>query len=331
MPINDNSVIQYESGQAAQAFEAMTDTGDKKKFDSSFSPWSGRSGYEAKVRPYGLATGGKVTPGSGNNAVDIAALTAYMAGAAGADAEGLISVSAASGQTVTRAVTDPYIVNSITVNSSGAIAVVTGAEGTAFSETRGAAGGPPLIPDGSIEIAQVRLSAVAAAAVTAGEIFQVVGLHQERYDFPIWSEDNAEGQINFAAALPAIHTGNIPKQVWVKGFTPIFAELSRTRDWVPAEETHAVNSQQNYDGAEATTTTTLNQGSFTASLKDGITDPILGLKGENLWFRFYQDRNKLPYQLTQGKLGVGRTYAVGGQPTGNFTISAAKATLDMAG
>lgn len=331
MPLNDNSVIQYESGQASKPFEAMVNAGDARTFTSTFSPWSGRSGFEAAVRPYGLATGGKITVAAGNDAVDVAALTAYMAGNAGADAEGLVSVGAASGVALTRAVTDPYRINSITVDEAGAVVVVAGTEGTSFSETRGAAGGPSLIPDGSIEIGQVRLSATVAAPVTSGEIFQVVGLHQERYDFPIWSEDTANGEITFAAALPLIHTGNIPKPVWVKGATPIFAELSRSRDWVPAEETHAVNSQQNYDGAETTTTSTLGQGSFTASLKDGITDGILALKGENLWFRFYQDRNKLPHQLTQGKLGVSRTYAVGGQPTGNFTISASQSTIDQAG
>ena len=64
----------------------------------------------------------------------------------------------------------------------------------AFSETRAAAGGPPLIPVTSVEIGQVRLTAAsdAAALITSDEIFQNVGDHTERYDYPVWEPQQLE-------------------------------------------------------------------------------------------------------------------------------------------
>lgn len=332
MGVTNNGALYFESGQQLQPFEAMADSGDHKKFKASFAPMSGRAGYEPVVRPYGLATGGAVTPTSGqNNQVSVAALTAYMAGVGSADADGLVSVAAAAGTAVTRATaTDTHKISSITVNSSGAIAVVAGADGTAFSETRGANGGPPVIPVGSIEVAQVRLTGSAAAPVLASEIYAVPGTHQERYDFPVWSVDEASGEVVFAAALPAIHTDGATKKVYVKGYTPIFAEIARARDFVPAETSHSVSSTQYYDGALGSVSESIGQGGFTAALTDGITDPILALKNQRLWFKWFQDRNRAPFVLTQGYLGVSRTYPAGNHVQGAFTISAERASVDKA-
>jgi hypothetical protein len=332
MGTTSNGALHYESGQQFQPFEAMS-TDDNKTFEASFAPFSGRSGFEPVIRPYGLATGGVVTPTSGqNDQVDVAALTAYMAGNVGADSDGLVSVAADGGVEITRAVaTDTHIINSITVDDSGAVAVIAGTDGTAFSETRGAAGGPPLIPVGRIEIGQVRLSSNVAAPVTAGEIYQVPGTHLERWDFPVIQRtESAFGQIVFAAELPEIHTGGVPKKVFVKGYTPIFAELSRVRDFVPAETSHSVNSTDYYDGPLGSVSATIGQGSFVAALTDGITDPIVQLKNQRLWFKWFQDRNRSAHVLTQGVLGLGRTFPVNDHTQGNFTISAESASTDKA-
>jgi hypothetical protein len=331
--INDNSVIEYESGQNAQPFEAMTDSGDHRLFTASFSPWSGRSGFETTVRPYGLQNGGKITPAASgaNNMIDVAALTAFMAAGATAYDTGLVSIAADTDVTVARPTTGTHLISSVTVNDAGNIAVVAGTEGSSFSETRAAAGGPPLIPVDSIEIGQVRYSSQTAAPVKANEIKQVVGLHQERFDFPIWRENPTTGEATFVAALPLIHVGPVTKRVFVRGYTPILAELSRTRDWVPAEIIPSLNTTENYDGPEGSVRRSVNQATFTASLKDGITDAILALKNERLWFRFKQDRNKAAFQLTQGILGISRTYPVSGQPTAAFTVSAEQPTLDFEG
>ncbi|MGM0703885.1 MAG: hypothetical protein ACQEUG_16005 [Pseudomonadota bacterium] len=330
MAITDNGMLEYESGQSYNDWEEMTDTGDRSTFEASFAPWSGRAGFETSVVPWGLATGGQVQAGSGNDSVDVSALTAYMPGVTGADSDGLLSVSAAS-VSVTRASADTHIINSITVDSAGELTAVEGSEGTSFSEERGSAGGPPLIPVDSIEIAQVRLVTAAAAPVSDTEIFQVPGTHQERYDFPVWSEDPATGEVHFATALPAVHTGDLPKKVSVKGYTPIFVELPNCSDWVPADESHSVNSTQTYSGALGSVSRSLGQASFTHRAKDGITDPIVKLKNQRLWFRWFQDKNRQPFSLTQGMLGIARQYPAGDHVTVNATISAEQATVDFDG
>lgn len=331
MAITSNPKLEYESGQAFHAFEAMTDSGDATTFEASFAPWSGRSGFEATVLPFGLATGGAITPDTGtNDSVAVAALTAYMPGTAAADADGLATVSSDT-VSVTRASVDTHIINSITVNASGAFAAVQGSEGTAFSETRGAAGGPPLIPVDSIEIGQVRLSSGTAAEVTSTEIFAVVGVHRERYDQPVWTEDPTSGEITFASALPKIHTGELPKQVHARGYTPIFAEIPRISDWVPADESNSVNSTQIYGGTLGSVSTSLGQASFTHYGNNGIDDPIILVKGNRLWFRYYQDRNRLAHQLTQGIVGISRTFPAGDHVNISVTVSAEQPTEDMAG
>lgn len=335
MSILTNAGIYYESAQSQQSFAEMTDGGAHTVFSLTAKPWSNAAGYEYAVAPYGLATGGTITAAASgsNNVVDVAALTAYMAGATGASATtGLLSVNAATDQTCTRGSSgsDAYRINSITVNASGAIAVVAGTGSTAFSETRGAAGGPPLIPVGSIEIGQVRFTSHTAAAVAAAEIYQVVGVSQERYDFPVWSADPIRGRITFASALPLIHTGSVAKKVYARVATPVFAEIARAKDWKPAETSNSTNSEQYYDGAVGGFSSSIGQAGFTASLGDGVTDGMLSKKGQNLLFKFMPDKNKTAYQLTQGVLGVARTFAVGANPTAAVTVSAQQESVDFA-
>lgn len=326
-------IIRYEAGQTPHAFEAMTDSGDRTTFAASFYPISNRAGSEPVLAPYGLLTGGAITPhATDNDKVTVAALTASMAAAAGADADGVVSV--ASGPvTITRAVgPDTHAVTSITVASTGALAAVAGTDGTAFSDTRGAAGGPPLIPVGSIEIGQVKTTAAATAAVLASEIVQVAGLSLERSDYPVYALDYATGEATFADALPAIHTGSVPKKVYIKGSTPLFAPIPQTSDWVPAEATYSINSTDTYDGPVGSASSSLGQASFTAILKDGITDALVALKGQTLWFEFRPDRDKtVPKQLTQGIFGMSRTFpAGGGSFSANCTVTPSVASVDVA-
>lgn len=313
-------IIRYEAGQTAYPFEALTDSGDNTTFAASFSPVSNAAGYEPVVAPYGLLTGGAITAGTSNNTVNVAALTASMAGATGADADGVIAVTAGTA-TITRPVTNVAKVNSITITSAGAIAVVAGTDGadTTFSETRGAAGGPPYIPDGSIEIGQVRVTTSAAALVTSAQIYTVPGMHVERSDYPVYSLNFATGEVTFAVALPTIHTGNLPKRVYMRGATPLFAPIANTSDWVPAESTYSITSTSTYDGPVGSASSSLGQASFTAILRDGITDSVLAQKGKEIWFEFRPDRDKTtPRQLTQGVFGVSRTFPAGG---GNFSAA----------
>lgn len=318
-----NAKLQYEAGQDISEMAAMTDSGDHKTFSiTGVAPWSGKSGYEPDIRPDGLITGGVVTPGVAADKVSMAALTCYLAGV-------LTSVGADAAVSVTRPAASPANQNkidSVTINSSGAIAVVQGTEGTSFSSTRGAAGGPPLIPVGSIEIAQVRMSDGTSALIDSTEILQVPGQSQERYDYPVWSEDPFEGTITFASALSAIHVGSPAtyKAVYGKVYEPVFADIEPVVDFVAPENAHSVSSTQVYGGTVGATSSSLGQGSFKCFLKDGVTDPIVGLKGEILFFKHFPDRNKAPYLLCQGKLGIARTWPAGENIAAACTISASE-------
>lgn len=325
MATAENAKLEYEAGQNAVAMSALTDSGDATVFESNASLWSGRSGYAPVVRPNGLLTGGAVGTASGNNAVSVAALTCNLAGV-------VTTVAGNSSLSVSRPATNVAKVLSITVNSSGALAVVAGTDGstTAFSETRGGAGGPPYIPVGSIEIAQVRLTTSAAAPVAASEIFSVVGLHVERADFPLYDVHYDAGTVEFLAALPKIHTGDLPKGVFASYASPIFGEVALASDFVPPETSHSVSSTQVYGTTIGSTSATLGQGSFTAYLTNGVSDPLVQLKNEKLWFRFYPDRYATPYILAQGKLGIARTFPAGDQIQAACTISAETAAVEVA-
>lgn len=323
MPTAENAKLEYEAGQNAVAMSALTNSGDSTTFNSAATLWSGRSGYTPTVRPNGLVTGGAVTVHADNDKVSIAALTCNLAGVVTSVAGGTL--------TITRGVsTDTHAITSLTVNSSGAFAAVAGTDGTAFVETRGAAGGPPLIPVGSIEIGQVRTTSVTAAPLAQAEVFTVVGTHVERADYPLYTINYDEGTVTFLSALPAIHTGTVPKGVFASYASPIFSEVSLASDFRPPETSHSVTSTQIYGTTLGSTSQTLNQGGFTAYLDNGVSDALVTLKDENLWFRFYPDRYKSPYLLCQGKLGISRTYPAGDNIQAACTISAASAASEVA-
>lgn len=325
-------IIRYESGQTPYPFEEMTDSGDNTTFEASFSPISAASGHEPVVAPYGVLTGGAITPGSGNDEVDVAALTVQAPGMAGASAAGVVAVSADT-VSISRPATAVAKINSITVNSSGALVEVEGTDSgsSAFSDTRGAAGGPPLIPVGSIEIGQVRLTDDSAAIVLAAEIYQVENLTMEMANYPTYELDAATGEVTFNDAVPLIHTGPLPKKVYIKGSTPLLANLGYTSDWSPAKSSKSSSSEGTYDGPVNTFSDSLSQASFTVKVDNPISAAIEALEGENLWIEYRHDRDaSLPKQLTQGFLNS--SYSVpagGGKVTISYTLSSTVATRNI--
>ncbi len=334
MPTAGNALIQYEAGQSVVAMVELSDDGDHKIYNSADALWSDRSGYEPDVKPNGLVSGGKVTPESSstNDQVDVAALVCYLAGVS-------TEVGAAADNAITRGTTKEMTIHSVTVTAAGAIAIVDGTEGDSLVETRDAAGGPPLIAVDAIEIAQIRVTTKAAAAVKASEIFEVVGTHRERYDFPTWEIDHARvadqviglAGITLNSALPLIHTGSVSKKVFASYNEPQFAEIPNSSDFVPPETAHSVSSTEIYGSVRGATSKSLAQGSFTAHLRDGISDGLLTLKDEKLWFKFKQDRLKNPYILTHGTLGIKRTFPAGASIVAACTVSAEKTSAEVTG
>ena len=321
----ENAILYYEAAQTARGWQQLTDSGDHLKFTAQHKPWSRAGSADYKVRLIGLATGGAVTGNGVNDQVSVAALTAYMPHVSGADSDGLIAVAANSALALgARPTASNKMVSSITVNGSGALAVVAGTEGASVSATRAVAGGPPLIPDGSIEIAQVtRSGSTAAPVVTATDVSQVPGTSQERYDYPVQAAvDSLLGTVTFTPALDLIHTGTIARRVYASYSTPVFAPVAKSADFVPPATSYSVSSTAIYGGAIGSSSASLGQGSFTAYLADGVTDPLLNKAGQNLLFKFFPDRNKAPYTLAQGILGITQSFPASGAVSAACTISA---------
>jgi hypothetical protein len=327
MPTASNALLQYEAGQTYKPSAVMTDSGDHLAFTlSGSSIWSERDSFAPVITPNGLVNGGTIIPTDTVNTVSVSNLTCFLAG--------VLTTVPTDDLTVTRgSSTDTFAINSVTVDTSGALTIVTGTFGTSFSETRGAAGGPPFLPTTSIEIGQVRLSDDTAATVSTNEIFTVVGSHQERYDFPMW-EIQALGSrdrnafIQFESELSLIHsddsgTTKATKKVYGQVYTPIFSSIRLASDFKVPEKTHSTSSKQVYDGKNVTTSSTsLGQGGFTAYLDDGVNDALVKLKNEHLTFKFFPNKTKEPYLLTAGKLGVARTWPASDVLTATCTISA---------
>jgi len=324
-----NAKLQVESAQTLTTYTAMTDSGDHIYHTTSDNVWSGKDVYKPVIRPNGMVSGRNVlSTHASNDTVTIAAFTAYS--------EGTLHEVGATTDTITRPAGDVAKVNSITMTDAGVIAVIAGTDSatTAFDDTgRGGAGQAPLIPVDSVEIGQVRVVTQAAGVIAASEIFQVVGTHVERYDYPTWTSNNigkgnkasvsAEtyAHVKMAAAMPAIHTGPIAKKVYIQYYTPSFTELSRCTDFVPCENSQSVSSTQIYRGTVGSVTETLGQGSFTAMFSDGVTDQLLLDKDEILTVKFYPDEDLDPYILSQGYIGISRRFPASDQIQAQCTIS----------
>lgn len=331
MSSSANALIQVETGRSLVAYAAMTNSGDNTVFTPANATLSGFEGSTPVVRPNGVVTGANLVSAAAslaNNAVDVAAFTAYSIAV-------LQTVSASVDKTITRPATAVSKVNSITMTSAGAIAVVAGTDGatTAFSEVRGAAGGPPYIPVDSVELAQVRVTSNTAAPIVASEIFQTVGQHSERSDYPVYTLNNiglgsysatagkVSAHVAYDVALPLAHTGDTAKRTYIQYYTPTMSSLARALDFVPVENTTSVSSTQFYNGSIGSKSTSLGQGGFTALLDDGVNDALVQNKDKTLTVKFFPDRNKPAYIMTQGTLSLSRTFPVANQNQATVSIS----------
>lgn len=343
MATSKNAKVEFESGQQVIAFTAMTDSGDHKVHTiSGASVFSGQSGFEPDIRPNGILTGRNIlTVHATADKVTVGAFTAQS--------KGIIYTVAATEATIVRAATDVAKICSITMTSAGAIAVVEGDDSlsTSFSETRGDAGGPPSIPIDSIELGQIRVQSNTSAVVDSDEIFQTVGTHTERADYPVWNENNIgygddaekpamkNAYIEFGAALPIIHgataggAATACKAVYGKVYVPIYVVLSRSFDFVPADKTHSVSSQQVYNDTVGSVSSSLGQCSWSALMNDNITDALHQQKNKIITVRHFPDMNKAAHTLSQGTLGVSRSFPAASQNQASCTLSCENASVSF--
>jgi len=326
MPSSDNAILYYEAGQALVSMAALEDSGDHLIFNSDDELWSDKSGYSPDIKPNGVLTGLVVTPAASgaNDQVDVSGGTLNLNGV-------VTTVAADAANACTRGLTtDVYMVNAITINNAGAVAVVVGTDGTSPSEVRGAAGGPPFIPVDSVEIAQVRFSGITAAVVLASEIKAIPNTHRELATFPTYDVDFSRVQsgvlgvagITFTSAPMLNHTGDVAKKVYAQYYTPAFATVPKSADFKRPANSKSISSTQIYGGAIGAVSTSLGQGGFKAYLQDGVTDGLLAEEGNKLFFKFKPDRLKTPYVLAQGFLGLVEQYPAGSSIMADCTISA---------
>lgn len=331
MATAENAKLNIEAGQTPVAIESLNPDGTFTVFTATGEPqFSAADGAETVVAVDGLTTGAVITPTlSTVDSIDISELTYTLAGAT--------SVSLASATlALSRAIADDVII-SIIITSAGAIAFEDGVDGALDpGGVRGGAGAPPSIGIGDIEIGQVHLLGQSAAQIDENEIFQVTGLHVERSTFPVFTVSNRDGNVTFITGLQIIHNASpttapdAARDVQASYFTPIYAEVADASDFVPPEESDSSTSTQVYGRTVSATSTTLNQGTFSALLVDGITDLVVQQKGQTLWFEFFPNRfttaNKI---LTQGKLGVTRSFPADDLISAACTITAGEAAEEI--
>ena len=337
--------LERESARTFFDYTAGIDSGDQKIYTvSGKTIFSDKSGYELNVRPDGVVTGRNLlTPGTAADTVNLAGFTAYLVGILKTvSAEAALAMESGA----VRPATDVAKISSVQLAADGTTVEVipgTDASGVIFSETRGGEGGPPFVVVGSIEVGQIRLTTSASAIITSAEIFQTDGTHVERFDMPAWklpvsnlgdgnkadavAQKNAYVELDTAQSV-GVHTGDAFKPVYVSGYTPTFTEIGNSVDFKPAQNSHSTSSKQVYNNTLGSVSSSLGQASFTADgLNDGITDALIADEDEILVFRFYPNRNKTPYSLTQGTLGMVTTYPVAEDISVASTISAPKKTV----
>ena len=326
MPSAENAVLYYEAGQSLAPMAALVNSGDNLNYDSQDELWSNRAGFSPDIKANGVLTGLTVSPAAGgaSDQVDVSGGTLNLNGV-------VTTIVAAANKACTRGATvNLYMVNSITITSAGAVAVAAGTASTAPSETRGAAGGPPLIPVDSVELAQVRFTGITAAVVLSEEIRATANLHREIAMFPTYDSEFSRiegGIIGLAGIAYSIapmlnHTGGVAKKVFALYYEPAFTAIPKASDFKRPANSKSVSSTQFYGGAIGAVTTSVGPGSFKAYLNDGVTDGLLSEEGMNLWFKFKPDRLKAPYVLCQGYLGFVEQYPAGSPIMADCTISA---------
>lgn len=338
MATSQKAKIQLELGRSLTDFAVMTDSGDRQIFTVG-TVWSGKSDYSPDVRPNGIVSGqGLLSTHATNDTVTIAGFTAYS--------KGVLKTVTAASLAVTRPTTDTHKISSITMDEDGTIAEVQGSESTSFSDTRAAAGGPPLIPVDSVEIGQVRMDSQTPAGIAADEIYQDIGNHAEFADYPVpeafnigkgsYAGTSAEknAHVKFNEVLPASHTGPVAKRTYVKYYTPTLTTLSKTAEFKPSEVGVSKSSETMYEGSGVSgaigsmKADSVGDVSFTVFANDGITDAIIRERNEIVTVKFYPDANKSPYLLTQGMIGVDRDYPSGEQNKINVTVYCEKESVE---
>jgi hypothetical protein len=335
----NNGLIEYESGQDYVGTVQLVNDGDNLSFTTGGdTPWSDAPGRTPVIYPNGRMSGGVITPDVAGK-VDVGSTTIVVGGVqvtGSVDALALTIGAAAVGDKVSYSISAYNNAGTIAFRATAG-AISAAATPAAFSNTRGAAGGPPTILADDVELGWVRVtidndSGPALPVLAEADILQSIpGVHYEPYDSPIWSEDYGSGRVTFVSALPTTHATSTTKKVYATNvYTPQFAPLEPAANFVPAEETHSQSSESVYGGTIGSSSSGLNQASFKVYLRSGYNDAFVALANTRMWVRHYENRLRAAHGLTLGTLGISRTFPADGKIQADCTITADFPTINKA-
>lgn len=337
MPTAQRGKIQVELDQTFNDYAVMTDSGDHQIFTLG-TLWSEK--ISPVIRPNGISSGRNLlSTHADDDKVSIAAFSAYS--------KGVEHDVTATTMTMTRPSVSNYKKCSVTMDEDGNLDEVEGTEGSSFSTTRGAEGGPPLIPVDSVELGQVWMDSQSSAAIAADEIYQSANSHAEYASNPSpeyncigkgsYADSAAEknAHVKFSSAFMVNHTGSVCKRVYLQYYTPSLTTLLKVTDFKAAEVGVSKSSETMYEGSGvsgaigAMKADSIGDLSFTVFGDDGITEGIVEERGSIITVKWFPDANKVPYLLTQGMLGIERDYPPGEQIKINCTLYCEKESVEF--
>jgi len=348
-----SKVLYYEvpGGGTFYAMHALTDSGDHQTFNfvgddfiSNFKGKTSDSNYSPTVRVDGVISGGTVIPSVAvaNNNVDVTTMSAYIGGN---DYTGSSKVAADVDLACTRGdAGDPYLINSVICNAAGNFSVLAGLKGAAFDLTggRGAAGQPPYITVGSIEVAQVRFTTHGAAVVSADEIKMIPNVTREMamrpghdIEFARVSGGSLDSPgVTMRTPLAAIHTGDTARLVFMECYSANFAEWQGVRDVAFQGETIGSTSSETFSGVRSFTTSEISEGSFTWEVGSLTSDPewsVMEGKDARTWFKLLESRTATGYLVCQAAASGVPTVPASGAIAVTVTLSGGTPYLRIVG
>ena len=320
------AIIRWEQGPDVEIYEEPANDGDNQNFTASVQRISRDAQTPPKVMLWGMRSGAKGTPGTANDTINITLGKAVMPDVVGA-VDDIVTVPADMAVSVSRAATLTHIINAVTIDNTGSYVVIAGTEGSSFSTTPGAAGGPPFIPVDSVLCFEVRFTSGTAALVKQSEIKEVRGINREESGFPALQITNwKDGKFKFSNALKLTHTGGVPRKFHIRGFTVVMTEEQSVADFVEPAESISIDSTPTYggagSGAVATVSTAVGAGSFNVFLNDGIEDAILEREGRRTYIEYRTDVDSDNQVLCNGFMSFAITRPASGPIQAAVTIGA---------
>lgn len=322
--------LQIEVGSTFYPIQALTatttGTNAYKKYKMSTTFVSAREDLEPVVRLDGVISGGEITGDAArDNAVDVAAFTAYVKGVE-------LSVAAIEVRNLVRpASTGNVVINAIVCDENGVVSNVAGTEGAAGG-ARGAAGGMPYIPTDSILLGYVTLSDVYASGSSTISATEINTEARERSDIPTYKinfhDDDADqgvGVVELGSALTAIHgAGANYRNVYASWYEPTFEIFPDCYDLELPEEISEITSRAYGDTYQEVATDIPSwSGSFNFYFTK-VKDIVDIVKNSLRWMKFFPDKDDTQYWAGTAIVNPTHSFPVGDNMNGTMNLSGSR-------